>query len=128
VHHFYVYIPWVFGVSLPKIEVRKYLVPELLFHKMVFSNKVTKKNWRKKRVIGKRNYICSPCGELAHLVERLHGMQKVTGSTPVFSTKPEILNLRYFRFFIYPKTMAFFQPYLIITKNRKLCPESIMTL
>ena len=25
-------------------------------------------------------------GELAHLVERLHGMQKVTGSTPVFST------------------------------------------
>jgi len=26
-------------------------------------------------------------GELAHLVERLHGMQKVTGSIPVFSTK-----------------------------------------
>ena len=26
-------------------------------------------------------------GELAHLVERLHGMQEVTGSIPVFSTK-----------------------------------------
>ena len=25
-------------------------------------------------------------GELAHLVERLHGMQEVTGSIPVFST------------------------------------------
>ncbi len=25
-------------------------------------------------------------GELAQLVERLHGMQEVTGSTPVFST------------------------------------------
>ena len=26
-------------------------------------------------------------GELAQLVERLHGMQEVTGSNPVFSTK-----------------------------------------
>ncbi len=26
-------------------------------------------------------------GELAHLVERLHGMQEVTGSIPVFSTQ-----------------------------------------
>ena len=32
-------------------------------------------------------YICSQQGELAHLVERLHGMQEVTGSIPVFSTK-----------------------------------------
>ena len=28
-----------------------------------------------------------PIGELAQLVERLHGMQEVTGSNPVFSTK-----------------------------------------
>jgi hypothetical protein len=31
-------------------------------------------------------YICSPFGELAQLVERLHGMQEVSGSTPLFST------------------------------------------
>ena len=31
-------------------------------------------------------YICTPLGELAQLVERLHGMQEVTGSNPVFST------------------------------------------
>ena len=31
-------------------------------------------------------YICTPKGELAQLVERLHGMQEVTGSNPVFST------------------------------------------
>ena len=31
--------------------------------------------------------IFAPFGELAQLVERLHGMQEVTGSNPVFSTK-----------------------------------------
>ncbi|MEY4739748.1 MAG: hypothetical protein RLZZ05_1132 [Bacteroidota bacterium] len=31
--------------------------------------------------------IFAPLGELAQLVERLHGMQEVTGSNPVFSTK-----------------------------------------
>ena len=35
-------------------------------------------------------YICIPDkfehGELAQLVERLHGMQEVSGSTPLFST------------------------------------------
>ena len=37
-------------------------------------------------------YVCNPIkmqGELAHLVERLHGMQEVTGSIPVFSTTSE---------------------------------------
>jgi hypothetical protein len=29
-------------------------------------------------------------GELAQLVERLHGMQEVSGSNPLFSTKPVI--------------------------------------
>ena len=33
------------------------------------------------------NYICSPKGGLAQLVERLHGMQEVSGSNPLFSTK-----------------------------------------
>ena len=28
-------------------------------------------------------------GELAQLVERLHGMQEVTGSNPVFSTQKD---------------------------------------
>ena len=32
------------------------------------------------------NYICNPQGELAQLVERLHGMQEVSGSNPLFST------------------------------------------
>jgi hypothetical protein len=36
---------------------------------------------------GPAHYICSPKGELAQLVERLHGMQEVTGSNPVFSTE-----------------------------------------
>ena len=31
-------------------------------------------------------FIFAPLGELAQLVERLHGMQEVTGSNPVFST------------------------------------------
>jgi hypothetical protein len=31
-------------------------------------------------------YICNPFGGLAQLVERLHGMQKVSGSTPLTST------------------------------------------
>ena len=31
--------------------------------------------------------IFAPLGELAQLVERLHGMQEVTGSNPVFSTQ-----------------------------------------
>ncbi len=31
-------------------------------------------------------YICNPFGELAQLVERLHGMQEVSGSNPLFST------------------------------------------
>ena len=31
-------------------------------------------------------YICTPYGELAQLVERLHGMQEVSGSNPLFST------------------------------------------
>jgi hypothetical protein len=33
-----------------------------------------------------RLYICTPIGELAQLVERLHGMQEVSGSNPLFST------------------------------------------
>jgi hypothetical protein len=44
------------------------------------------------------DYICNPTkGGLAHLVERLHGMQKVTGSIPVSSTK----NLAKFAGFFY---------------------------
>jgi hypothetical protein len=35
-------------------------------------------------------------GELAHLVERLHGMQKVTGSIPVFSTNRNIFSVAVF--------------------------------
>jgi hypothetical protein len=31
-------------------------------------------------------YTFAMHGDLAQLVERLHGMQEVTGSTPVFST------------------------------------------
>ncbi len=33
-----------------------------------------------------KDYICRP-GELAQLVERLHGMQEVSGSNPLFSTR-----------------------------------------
>ncbi len=33
-----------------------------------------------------------PRGELAQLVERLHGMQEATGSNPVFSTKKRSLS------------------------------------
>ncbi|MEY2648082.1 MAG: hypothetical protein RL282_795, partial [Bacteroidota bacterium] len=33
-----------------------------------------------------KRYTFALPGELAHLVERLHGMQEVTGSIPVFST------------------------------------------
>ncbi|MEY2648234.1 MAG: hypothetical protein RL282_947, partial [Bacteroidota bacterium] len=32
-----------------------------------------------------KRYTFALPGELAHLVERLHGMQEVTGSIPVFS-------------------------------------------
>ncbi len=32
------------------------------------------------------NDTFAPLGELAQLVERLHGMQEVSGSTPLFST------------------------------------------
>ena len=35
-------------------------------------------------------------GELAHLVDRLHGMQEVTGSIPVFSTKKEADSASFF--------------------------------
>ena len=34
--------------------------------------------------------LIEPSGELAQLVERLHGMQEVSGSNPLFSTKPVI--------------------------------------
>ena len=36
------------------------------------------------------NYICIPLGELAQLVEYLHGMQGVSGSNPLFSTSVAI--------------------------------------
>ena len=38
--------------------------------------------------------IFAPLGELAQLVERLHGMQEVTGSNPVFSTIFQTLTLQ----------------------------------
>ena len=36
--------------------------------------------------------IFAPNGELAQLVERLHGMQEVTGPNPVFSTAYSLQN------------------------------------
>jgi hypothetical protein len=41
-------------------------------------------------MLHRESYIFASRGELAHLVERLHGMQKVTGSIPVFSTNRNI--------------------------------------
>ena len=42
----------------------------------------------KSRLVKRRHFVsrASQCGPLAQLVERLHGMQKVTGSNPVRST------------------------------------------
>ncbi len=48
---------------------------------------------------GRFNFKQIEIGELAQLVERLHGMQEVTGSNPVFSTT-KYLKLTAVAFFV----------------------------
>ncbi len=50
-------------------------------------------------------YLLFRFGELAQLVERLHGMQEVSGSRPLFSTKSDInkiffISIRFFNFIL----------------------------
>ena len=55
-----------------------------------------------------------PSGELAQLVERLHGMQEVSGSNPLFSTKYIFYNM-FFIYIIY--SIKIDQYYIGQTKN-----------
>lgn len=75
-HHFYVDVLRIIRVALTNVEVSENLIPHAIFHKAIVFPKVTEILF----------IFALHAGELAQLVERLHGMQKVTGSTPVFST------------------------------------------
>ena len=69
---------WIF---LAQVEITENLPPHII--KYYFTKDTNKTGgFLKEPVI----FAIPKQGELAHLVERLHGMQEVTGSIPVFST------------------------------------------
>jgi hypothetical protein len=66
-------------------------------------------------------------GELAHLVERLHGMQKVTGSIPVFSTLASTQVLAFFMMNM-PAYIESYQPEIQIKKVDNIFVQNILKL
>lgn len=82
VHKPDIYIHRIFVIPFTQIEISKDLFP----HDATFLNITIIKLGKHLENKIDLNYICTPLGGLAHLVERLHGMQKVTGSIPVSST------------------------------------------
>lgn len=80
VHQENVYIFRIVGIAFAQVKVGENLLPHGLY---AFSLKLLKKFGGFFR---EPSIFAVLYGELAHLVERLHGMQEVTGSIPVFST------------------------------------------